>query len=82
MAAGNAIIARDNLYNRWVAGEGALYFQTSSEVDQLVSSLLENPALRDSLGSSAKSRYDAEFTWERIVGQYEELLQRYLPASR
>ena len=29
MAAGNAVVAHDNPYNRWVAGDGALYFAES-----------------------------------------------------
>lgn len=28
MAAGDPVIAQDNKYNRWVIGEGALYFDT------------------------------------------------------
>lgn len=80
MAAGNAIIAHDNSYNRWVAGAGALYFRTVEEVDRLVCSLLENPALRESLSAAARTRFETEFTWELIAGQYQELLQRYIPA--
>jgi glycosyltransferase involved in cell wall biosynthesis len=33
LAAGNAIIAHDNRFTRWVAGEGARYFQSSDDID-------------------------------------------------
>lgn len=78
MAVGNPVIAHDNQYNRWVAGEGALYFRETADVDRCVSLLLADQSLRQRLGSAALDRYKREFTWERVAGQYEELLSRFL----
>ena len=34
MGAGNPVIAHDNPYNRWVAGDAARYFRTEADVDE------------------------------------------------
>ncbi|QNE48055.1 glycosyltransferase family 1 protein [Glaciihabitans sp. INWT7] len=76
MAAGNPVIAHDNPYNRWVVDQGALYFRTAEDVASAVTRLLGDSALRAELGSASRARHAAEFTWERIGGQYQELLNR------
>jgi len=76
MAAGNAIVAHDNDYNRWVAADGALYFRTEDDADAAITSLLEDRALRDRLSAAARDRHLAEFTWTHVAGQYEDLLIR------
>ena len=76
MAAGNAIVAHDNDYNRWVAADGALYFRTEDDADAAITSLLEDRALRDRLSAAARDRNLAEFTWTHVAGQYEDLLVR------
>ena len=78
MAAGNPIIAHDNKYNRWVAGDGALYFDTIEAADQHLSLLLSDGDLRRDLRIAALSRFNEQFTWENVAGQYEQLLLRYL----
>jgi glycosyltransferase involved in cell wall biosynthesis len=78
MGAGNAVIAHDNPFNRWVAADGALYFTTSNEAADAISAILENAALRRQLGSANRLRHAAEFTWERIGGQYQAVLSRYM----
>jgi glycosyltransferase involved in cell wall biosynthesis len=82
MGAGNAVIAHDNPFNRWVAADGALYFTTTEGAAEAISSILENPELRRELGSRNRLRHAAEFTWERIGAQYQALLSRYVgPAA-
>ena len=81
MAAGNPVIAHDNKYNRWVVGDGALYFDTVDSADAHISNLLEDADLRRKLSAAAQRRYLDEFTWDRVAGQYEQLLSRFLPRS-
>jgi glycosyltransferase involved in cell wall biosynthesis len=78
MAAGNPIIARDNQYNRWVASNGALYFDTIAAADNQISLVLSDEVLRQKLRAAALSRFNEEFTWQRVAGEYEELLSVYL----
>ncbi len=74
LGAGNPVIAHDNAYNRWVAQDAALYFRTSSEIDDAISALIEDSVLAQRLSAAARARHAAEFTWEHVAGQYEQLL--------
>lgn len=82
MAAGNPVIAHDNKYNRWVADDAALYFRSAAEVDEAVARLTADELLRKRLGENALARHRAEFTWDRVAGQYEDLLLKALADSR
>lgn len=82
MAAGNAVIAHDNPYNRWVVGDGALYFTTAADASARIDELLENSSRRQILASAASARHAEEFTWEHVAGQYETVLQTYLGGAR
>ena len=77
MAAGNAVIAHDNRYNRWVAGDGAVYFDNAESVDRLVGELLADEKRRKALGQASLERFEKHFTWEYIGGEYEKILLRY-----
>lgn len=74
MAAGNAVIAHDNEYNRWVAADGALYFRTEDDADRAVTELLDDTELRIRLSKAARERHLQELTWTHVAGQYEQLL--------
>ena len=77
MAAGNAVIAHDNAYNRWVADEGGIYFRDMNDVDKHVSTLLTNGELVERMKQSCLSRFDSCFTWEHVAKQYEDVLLQY-----
>jgi glycosyltransferase involved in cell wall biosynthesis len=79
MAAGNPVIAHDNAYNRWVAQDGAVYFSTEDDVADRLDEILTSPTLLEQMSAASLSRYEAEFTWEHVAGQYEQLLLRFLP---
>jgi glycosyltransferase involved in cell wall biosynthesis len=74
LAAGNPVIAHDNKYNRWVAADAGLYFGSSGDVDLAVSRILGDADLRQQLSNSARARFEAEFTWDKVAGEYESLL--------
>lgn len=78
MAAGNAVIAHNNRYNRWVAGEGGVYFDDAESVDRLVGELLANENRRKTLSQASLERFKERFTWEYIAGEYEKILLRYV----
>lgn len=82
MAAGNPVLAHDNPYNRWVAQEGAVYFSTEDDVANHLDKLLTSPTRLEQIGAAGLSRYEAEFTWEHVAGQYEQLLLRFLPNAQ
>lgn len=76
MAAGNPVLAHDNAYNRWVAGEGAVYFSSAAEVSSRLDEMLNDDPRLSQLSRASRSRHGAEFTWEHIAAQYETLVSR------
>ncbi|MHA6669448.1 DUF1972 domain-containing protein [Homoserinimonas sp. A447] len=81
MAAGNAVIAHDNVYNRWVAGDGALYFTGVDDAAQHITTLLGSAERRQELAAASRARHEVEFTWEHVAGQYEQVLSLYTSQS-
>jgi glycosyltransferase involved in cell wall biosynthesis len=77
MAAANPIVAHDNKYNRWVAGDGAVYFTSSEQLADRISQLLSDDSLCRNLKENALRRFREEFTWKRVAAQYEALLLEY-----
>lgn len=81
LGAGNAVIAHDNRFNRWVAGDGGVYFGCADTFSQRLDELILDPAHLRELGARSRKRFEDAFSWSEILGQYEMLLTRYLPAA-
>ena len=74
MAAGNAVAAHDNPYNRWVAGTGNSYFSSTDDLAELLDALLPDEGRRQEMGRFSRARFQQEFTWAQIGDQYERAL--------
>lgn len=81
LGAGNAVIAHDNRFNRWVAGEGAAYFSGADGFSQRLDQLLCAEERLAAMRVASRSRFEDVFTWDRILGQYDELLEGCLGAA-
>lgn len=79
LAAGNPVLAHDNPYNRWVAQQSALYFDSASSFSERLGELLASAPLRGKLKAASLARFEQEFTWEHVAGHYERLLLEFLP---
>lgn len=79
LGAGNAVVAHDNRFNRWVAGEGAVYFSGAEGFARCMDELLANPAALEVLRQHGQQRFKQAFTWPDVLAQYEALLTRYFP---
>ena len=79
LGAGNPVIAHDNRFNRWVAGEGAQYFRSADGFSDCLAQVLADPAMRAAMAAHSRRRFHAAFTWPDVLAQYEALLTRYLP---
>lgn len=82
LGAGCAVIAHDNHFNRWVAGPEAAYFKNEAECAALFDRLFADDATVQRMKSASRARFYERFTWDRVLGEYEELLTRWHPASR
>lgn len=77
LAAGNAVIAHDNRFTRWVAGAGARFFRSSEDVDKILDELNADPAQLHAMEEASRKRYLEDFTQEKILTAYETLLLRF-----
>jgi len=80
LGAGCAVIAHDNHFNRWVAGNEAAYFATEQECSALFDKLLTNDDAVLAMKSASRLRFEERFTWDRVLGEYEELLLKWYPS--
>lgn len=74
LGAQNAIIAHNNRFNRWVAGDGAVYFSDADGFSEELDKLLQQPAKIELMKDASKQRFDKDFTWLSVLKQYEALL--------
>lgn len=81
MGAGCAVLAHDNEFNRWVAGDGAFFFRDEAECEQVLGVLLSDERRLDGMRLSSRLRYKQQFTWTAILDAYERLLTEWA-ASR
>jgi len=73
LGAGNAVIAHDNAFNRWVAGDSAIYFNDAGSAALAFDSLLEDTVRIESMRAAALRRHENVFTWPAVLLAYENL---------
>ena len=74
MGAGNAVLAHDNPFNRWVAGEGAEYFDGVRSCGDALDRLLDDETRLIALGQRSLDRVCDTFAWDDVLSAYESLL--------
>jgi glycosyltransferase involved in cell wall biosynthesis len=77
LGAGSPILAHDNPFNRWVAGEAACYFTDVAECKQRLNELLSSRAALDTMRGTARARHTQLFLWNDVLTQYDTLLNQY-----
>ena len=73
LAAGSPVLAHDNHFTRWVAGEEARFFSNTTECAQQFDALLNNEVLLQSMGRYSLQRYQEAFTADQELFAYEDL---------
>jgi glycosyltransferase involved in cell wall biosynthesis len=74
MGAGNAVLAHDNPFNRWVVGPGALYFRDHQSCLTAIDRLLNQPAEVTQMGHDNRQRVGQVFVWRQVLTAYASLL--------
>src|SRR5262249_31063620 len=82
MGAGNAVLARDNKFNRWVAGPKARYFSAVDDFARELGDLCTAPEVLGELQAGSLARFEEAYTWPSVLARYETLLERFLPHRR
>lgn len=78
MGAGCAIIAHDNEFNHWVAGDDQLYFNSKESLNELFDKYFLDENVKDRMKQSSKIRFHENFEWHIILDEYEKLLCKYI----
>lgn len=74
MGAGNAVIAHDNKFNRWVAGEGQFFFSDRHICAEKMAQIFDNDACLAKARKSARSRHEKMFQWDKVLEAYEAII--------
>lgn len=82
LGAGCAVIAHDNRFNRWVAGDGAAYFKDEVSCEKLFDQLLDDTERMPAMKEASKARFAERFTWQQVLEAYEQLLLAWYPTLR
>lgn len=78
LGSGQGVLAHNNKFNRWVAGNGAAYFKDQQECTEQLDSLLLDEEILRKMSEFSRRRFNENFTWDTILKQYEELLLKWI----
>lgn len=81
MGAGNAVIAHDNVFNRWVAGASALYFTDMTTCAAAIEKVISEDVLRRNLRAAARQRWKLTFTWPEVLSMYSTSIEGIILSS-
>lgn len=70
------VCAHDNIFNRSVLGDDALYFRSAKDVKDILE--LEEVLERDRYVENNYKKIEEKYSWDRIVSQYEDLFLNVL----
>ena len=72
--AGNAVIAHDNAFNRWTAGDAQFFFNDVASCDAMIESVLTDSAAVATARTAARLRAVETFAWRGVLEAYEQRL--------
>ena len=78
LGACSPVLAHDNVFNRWVAGDAAEYFSDAASCSERLDQLFSDDGRVEEMRISARARFEKQFTWDRILREYEALLLKWL----
>ena len=79
LGAGSPVLAYDNPFNRWVAGDQAALFSGAAQCADRLDALLEDDARLDAMRAASRARHAEAFQLNDIMGQHERLLLQHAP---
>jgi glycosyltransferase involved in cell wall biosynthesis len=74
LGAGNAVIAHDNRFNRWTAGDAQFYFSSKDECLSKIKAILDDDEYILHARTQARIRHADAFQWDVVLAAYEKLL--------
>jgi len=77
LGAGSPVLAHDNRFNRWVAGECAAYFIDEKNCFEQFEKLIGNTDLLSKMSRESIEKHKANYQWNIVLEQYEQLLLEF-----
>jgi glycosyltransferase involved in cell wall biosynthesis len=77
LAVGNAVIAHDNVFTRWVNGNSAMYFRDEASLRDIFDTVDGEPEMLEPMRERSISRFRDEFRQDSILMKYEMLLSEF-----
>lgn len=74
LAAGSPVLAHDNAFNRWVAGDKAHYFRDETRCLKKLDELQGDAEELEQMAKGSKKRYEQAFANDKDLKAYEKLL--------
>ena len=74
LGAGNAVLAHDNVFNRWTAGVGQRFFRTGKDCCDMLSVLARDDAAVERARLAARAQHAMKFRWDDVLARYQDLL--------
>ena len=76
MGYGNCVLAYDTVFNREVLADAGLFFpRDSALLAEMIRRVERDPAMVSDLRRRGPERIAAEYSWEKIASQYDELFR-------
>jgi glycosyltransferase involved in cell wall biosynthesis len=75
LGAGCAVLAHDNVFNRWVAGAEGAYFHDEDECARQLDLLAGDERQLARMRAASVRRFEEQFAWPKILRAYESLLK-------
>lgn len=69
--AGNPVLAHDNPFNRWTAGEAGLFFSKAADCEQMIDRILSDDLFIERAQRLARRQAASHFNWNEILLAYE-----------
>lgn len=76
LGAGNAIVAHDNVFNRWVAGPEQMYFRGDQDLSSLLEMLESKGAALQNAREASRARHRQMFLWDQVLNSYLAVLEQ------
>jgi glycosyltransferase involved in cell wall biosynthesis len=71
LGCGSAVLAHDNPFNRWVAGDAARYFRDRRSCAAALVALLDDDATLACLRAASAARQQEAFRWDDVLARYQ-----------
>ena len=82
LAAGTPVLAQNNHFNTWVAGDKSLYFDDASDCAAQFDTVLDDKEALEAMRRASLGRFYAAFSGDRDLIDYEQLFNSCLKQSQ